>query len=268
VTSATDAQEWPFLAVLMSTPREEVGEEEPEPPRVRGLGFVHRGAIVTLAHVAETTDIAALTGESTTRAVQPLTVDGDLALMRLSGPSTTPVTPELGQAKGPVAVAIVSDVSASVGALAGFVDEPDSAERFTVMLDSRLGEDSTVSGSPVVAGDTVVGIAGPTATSGSVDAFGHDAIRRLLDRVIAGPSPVVEQLSPATERALDEASEIAGAVGPAAAVLLSVLQSGARDTPKTVPAQLFLRVGTQRLVAAYERFTRRPIAEDPRSREE
>src|SRR6478609_7790139 len=221
------------------------------PPTVRGLGFTYGGAIVTLAHIAERADFAVLLEGGPERPVQVMTVDGGIAFL---APSLLPPqrTAELGGAKGPVAIAVVSDISPTTRLITGRVDHPDDAERFGVALDERLGEDWTASGSPVVAGDTVIGIVGPTASSGSVDAFGAVAIERLF----GGPSPSSE-LSAATQRALDEADDIVSDVGPAAAVLLSVLRSGAGDTPKTVPAQLFLRVGTQRLVAAYERFTGR-----------
>jgi hypothetical protein len=248
VATAPEQTPWPFLVVLMSS------SPSGERPRVRGLGFVHGDVIVTLAHIAESADIADLATEDSTRAVRPLTVvENGLALMALSTTPTTPVRVDLGPAKGPVAVAIVSDISPSIQRVPGHVDEPDPDERFTVTLHERLGEDYTVSGSPVVAGGTVVGIAGPTATSGSVDAFGVAEITRLLEHVPTKPSS--GHFSQATLRALGNALEIAGAAGPAAAVLLGVLRSAGGDARQTVPAQLLSRIDPERLGATYARFS-------------
>ena len=255
---APDKLQWPFLAIMMSS------SPSGEPPRVLGLGFTYGGAIVTLAHIAERAEFAVLSEGGPDRPVAVMTVEGGIAVMSQSPPPRR--TAALGGGKGPVEIAVVSDISPSTRLLTGHVDHPDGAERFTVALDERLGEDWTASGSPVVAGDTVIGIVGPTASSGSVDAFGAVVIERLFSAPQEFSPP--PELSAATQGALDEAAEIVSDVGPAAAVLLSVLHSGAGDTAKTVPAQLFARVGTQRLVAAYQRFTGRPIPQDPRSREE
>lgn len=39
--SSPSEQSSPFLAVLMSEPPAQTGDDDPQPPRVRGLGFVY-----------------------------------------------------------------------------------------------------------------------------------------------------------------------------------------------------------------------------------
>src|SRR5215212_4360005 len=194
---------WPFLAALMSS------SASGDAPRVHGLGFVYRGVVVTLAHIAEAAEFAEVAGERHPASVRPLTAQDGLAVMTLERPPPKPVPVTLALAKGPVEVAIASDIALSIRVVSGLVDEVDSAERFSVALNGRLGEDSTASGSPVVVGDTVVGIVAPTATSVSVDAFGAAAIERLvapLDR----PQPLAE----GAMRAVGEALEIARSASP------------------------------------------------------
>ncbi len=168
----------------MSTSPANKGDDVAEPARVRGLGFVHGDAIVTLAHIAEVADIAELPGETMPLRVRQTAADGALALMEpvmeSSSPSRPPLTVRPLSAGEPVTVALVSDISPSVHLVPGYGRPSEPDERFTVTLDGRLGEDETASGSPVVAGDAVVGIVSPDATSGWVSAFGAEAVKRFL----------------------------------------------------------------------------------------
>ena len=220
-----------------------------ERPRVRGLGLVQGAFVVTLPHIAEVATVAELPGDNAELAVRPLTMEGGLALMELSPHSRIPV--HFGEAKGPVAVATVGDITPTVSILEGVVDQPETGERFTIALEQPLGEDYTVAGSPVVAGDRVVGIAGPRASTYSVDAFGHEAIERLLSRYIAGPAPPTP-LSATTMRALSVALQLP--YSPSTAVLLGVLHSGGEDKRATVPAQLLERLGGKRLLRDINRL--------------
>jgi hypothetical protein len=183
--SSTLEQSWPFLAILMSAPPPQEGDGA-EPPRIRGLGFLSGDVIVTLAHIARDADIAELQGATMALTTDQTVVEGDFALMKLSGsPGPRPTVRPL-SAGEPVTVALVSDISPSVRLVSGHGAPDDPDERFTVTLDGFLGEDQTASGSPVVAGDAVVGIVSPFATSGSVSAFGADAVQRLLEAYEAG----------------------------------------------------------------------------------
>jgi hypothetical protein len=250
VSSAHDAPEqaWPFLAVLMSTPPAK-DDDASGPARVRGLGFVHGDVIVTLAHIAKQADIAQLPGETMPLRVRQTAEDGALALMEPLTESSSPPRPQLTvrplSAGEPVTVAFVSDISPSVHRVPGYGRPSEPDERFTVTLDGRLGEDETASGSPVVAGDAVVGIVSPDATSGWVSAFGAEAVRRLLATHTAGP-PAPPPLSAATLRALGYALDLVPAVGPGPAVLLGVLRTGAEGEGDSVPAQLLARLNAGR----------------------
>ena len=177
MSSASDApeQSWPFLAILMSTPPPREDDDGARPPRVQGLGFVYGNVIVTLAHIAERADIAELPGETTPLRIRQTAAEGGLALMEWSGPPRPRLTVRPLSAGESVTVALVSDISPSFRLVSGQCGPSGPDERFTVTLDSGLGEDQTASGSPVVAGDAVVGIVSPFATSGSVSAFGADA---------------------------------------------------------------------------------------------
>ena len=197
----------------MSTPPAKKGDDGSAPARVRGLGLVHGDVIVTMAHIAKDADIAQLPGETMPVRVRQTAAEGALALMKLSSPPRPQLTVRPLSAGEPVTVALVSDISPSVRFVSGFGRPSERDERFTVTLDGRLGEDQTASGSPVVAGDVVVGIAGPDATSGSVSAFGAEAVRRLLATHAAGPL-ARPPLSSATLRALGYALDVVDSVGP------------------------------------------------------
>ena len=225
----------------MSTPPAKKGDDGSAPARVRGLGLVHGDVIVTMAHIAKDADIAQLPGETMPVRVRQTAAEGALALMKLSSPPRPQLTVRPLSAGEPVTVALVSDISPSVRFVSGFGRPSERDERFTVTLDGRLGEDQTASGSPVVAGDVVVGIAGPDATSGSVSAFGAEAVRRLLATHAAGPL-ARPPLSSATLRALGYALDVVDSVGPGPAVLLGVLRTGAEGPGKSIPAQLLARL--------------------------
>ena len=248
-------QPWPFLAILTASDGE----------RVRGLGFVDGDVVVTLPHIAERADVVLLPSTGGRHPVRPLAVEGAVALMALSEqPPPNPVHASWGLPGGQVSIAIVSDYTPRVRIVPGSAGKPDAEGRFTVPINATLGEDETAAGSPVVADGAVVGIVGPTATSGSVDAFGTDAIVRLLN---AGAASLHGQLSSATQRALGNALEIAAGAGPAGAVVLGVLRSGADDARATVPAQMLRRIDSDRLDLAYARFsvpfTRETVPTDP-----
>lgn len=170
----------PFLAVLMSTPPATETDGDSEAPRVRGLGFVYGDVIVTLAHIAQVADLAVLSDDTTPLSVQPTDADGDLAVIEVPMPPRPALTVRPLSAGEPVTVALVSDISPVVRLVSGHGVPAEPDESFTVTLDDHLGEDSTASGSPVVAGDAVVGIVSPLATSESVTAFGADAIQQEL----------------------------------------------------------------------------------------
>jgi hypothetical protein len=240
----------------MSTSPASSGDDGAEPARVRGLGFVHGDVIVTLAHIAKEADIAQLPGETMPLRVRQVAAEGALALMEPLMESSSPPMPQLTvrplSAGEPVTVALVSDISPSVHLVPGYGRPSEPDERFTVTLDGRLGEDETASGSPVVAGDAVVGIVGPDATSGWVSAFGAEAVRRLLATYTAGP-PAPPPLSAATLSALGYALDVVDEVGPGPAVLLGVLRTGAEGPGESVPAQLLSRLNAGREGLSLER---------------
>jgi hypothetical protein len=258
VSSAHDAPEqaWLFLAVLMSTSPAKKDDDVAEPARVRGLGFVHGDVIVTLAHIAKEADIAQLPGVTMPLRVRETAAEGALALMKPQTESSIPSWPQLTvrplSAGEPVTVAFVSDISPSAHLVPGYGRPSEPEDRFTVTLDGRLGEDETASGSPVVAGDAVVGIVSPDATSGWVSAFGAEAVRRLLATYTAGP-PAPPPLSAATLRALGYALDVVDDVGPGPAVLLGVLRTGAEGPGESVPAQLLSRLNAGRDSLSVER---------------
>ena len=147
---------------------------------------VYGDVIVTLADIARGADIAELPGETMPLRIRQAAAEGDLAVMELSTPGKAirTVRPlSMGSCIGRARQRHLPVVSCRPGPRRP--SEPD--ERFTVTLDGRLGEDQTASGSPVVAGDAVVGIVGPVASNEWVSAFGADVIRRLLATYAAGP---------------------------------------------------------------------------------
>ena len=148
---------------------------------------VYGDVIVTLADIARGADIAELPGETMPLRIRQAAAEGDLAVMELSTPGKAirNGSPPIhgGACIGRARQRHLPVVSCRPGPRRP--SEPD--ERFTVTLDGRLGEDQTASGSPVVAGDAVVGIVGPVASNEWVSAFGADVIRRLLATYAAGP---------------------------------------------------------------------------------
>ena len=148
---------------------------------------VYGDVIVTLADIARGADIAELPGETMPLRIRQAAAEGDLAVMELSSPARPSLTVRPLSMGEPVLVALVSDISPSFRVVPGHGGPSEPDERFTVTLDGRLGEDQTASGSPVVAGDAVVGIVGPVASNEWVSAFGADVIRRLLATYAAGP---------------------------------------------------------------------------------
>lgn len=185
--SSASEQSWPFLAILLKSPPAQMGDDDPN-PRTRGLGFVYGDVIVTLAHIAEDADLATLPGETMPLRIRQTAAEGTLALMELSCPPRARLTLRQLSAGEPVTVALVSDISPSSRLVSGQPGPSEPDEHFTVTLDGPIGEDWTAGGSPVVAGDAVVGIASNLDTSKSVSVIGVDAVQRLLATYEGGPT--------------------------------------------------------------------------------
>ena len=169
---------WPFLAVLASTPPARKGDDEPGPPPIRGLGYLVGPLVVTLAHVTERADFAWLPDGSQV-GIERLAAESGLGVMGV--PTSGQESVRLGEASAgqEVTVAMVSDFSPSVRLVGGRVAIRLSGD-LTVELDSRLGDDESPVGSPVLGDGAVVGIVGPTSTNRVVDVIPAQSVLRFL----------------------------------------------------------------------------------------
>jgi hypothetical protein len=222
---------WPFLGVLVSQPPLAKGDDDPQPPRVRGLCWVNGSRVVTAAHVAERADLLVGPGEGSGQSVRRVAGNDDLAVMSLIPPSLeTPMGVAELFAGQPCTVAMVADYAPSVRFARGRAGGLAADGRFTVELEGTLPDDYTASGSPVVGeGGTVIGMVGATATSRSVDAFGAEPLRRVQAIAAAPTDSAPQALSTATRTALGHASAIIDAQGsrpidPPTATLLGALR--------------------------------------------
>jgi KAP family P-loop domain len=201
-----EPQAWPFLVVLMSDGSAASSKSAAPEARVRGLGWLVGDVVVTLAHVAERADTVVAVLDDLEIPVERIGSHERFAVLRVHGDSTagraasvSPFTAGAG-----CAVAIVSDDSPRVRLVRGQAQKLESDGRFTVALDQPLADYETASGSPVVTPDgTVFGIVGPTAMSGSVDAFGLDELQAL----IAQAPPATFELAGGISRDLVDPTE-------------------------------------------------------------
>jgi hypothetical protein len=243
-----EPQVWPFLVVLLSEGGVVYANVPPEAPRVRGLGWLVGDHLVTLAHVAERADTARTVLDDVDVPVERLGPHERFGLYRVHGDATRrrAVDPSgLNQAtRGmPCSVAIVRDDAPVVRVLPGKVETVEADDRFTVALEGRLPEDATASGSPVVSNDgAVLGIVGPTATSGSVDAFGLAELLSLISEPQRPADAPSLEMSTSTRSALGYALALLQTEGPPVgapcAVLLGVLRSAVDESTTTVPRNL------------------------------
>lgn len=162
------ATEWPFLVVLCST-------ESPE--TVYGLGvWIDGPHIMTARHVAERADLALAPGGETLGRVR-FEIDSGSAPWAVGTLQDVPADLPRSARFGPpaagagCAIASVDDHRPFVALREGQIDKIDEDGRFRVHIELSLPEYETASGSPVVVDGVVVGLVGPTAGTGYVDAF-------------------------------------------------------------------------------------------------
>lgn len=186
---------WPFLGVL----RRHVSPGGPAGFRPSGLGArVRNAALITAAPLATASAGLHLPFGGTEHDFRPLAVNDQLALLELTPPppahpaDLVPATNDA-HAGEPCAIATVDDQFLDVSLLQGVVATGDDlAERFVVDLTEALPDTRMAQGSPVLnASGELIGIVGPSAMEGPVEAFGRAALERLLEPTAAASAPAI-----------------------------------------------------------------------------